>query len=175
MSYTTIICPLWFLSYDLVMIPLKTANTRRNMFGQPQWRCNVLTNLGNCWKNRRVKLLKFIFISMFLLVAIILLSLGHNLQLNFFFLLLRVTWICSYDCVNCGRLFIYAELLWGNNFSYGDTYKEMYTIVFFRVTRIILIVDLCCWNQPWYWLYYRHSCHKWWEYHLPYITQNSFF
>jgi hypothetical protein len=44
------------LSYYVMMAALKMANKRRNMVGQPHWRCNVLTNSCICWNNRSVKL-----------------------------------------------------------------------------------------------------------------------
>jgi hypothetical protein len=45
-----------FLSYDLVMAPLKMVNKHRNMMGQPHWRVNVLTNLCISRSNKSVKL-----------------------------------------------------------------------------------------------------------------------
>jgi hypothetical protein len=36
-AYARILYPLRVLSYDLVMAPVKIANTRRNMLGQPYW------------------------------------------------------------------------------------------------------------------------------------------
>jgi hypothetical protein len=39
-----------FLSYDLVMAPLKMENKCRNMLGQPNWRCNVLNSFVHLLK-----------------------------------------------------------------------------------------------------------------------------